>query len=107
MPDLPPIHRLAGYDQLQAQKKSEETTRQRSKSKVYDHTWRKWRKSYLARNPLCVECQRETVITEATDLHHIVDISVAPNRKFDETNIQPLCHSHHSKITAKEHWRNV
>jgi 5-methylcytosine-specific restriction protein A len=52
----------------------------------------------LRRFPWCVVCQAEGKTTRATDVDHIV-----PRRQGgtdDQSNLMPLCHSHHSQKTA-------
>lgn len=54
----------------------------------------------LRSDPLCVLCLAEGRTTLATDVDHIV-----PRRQggSDEaSNLQPLCHSHHSQKTGRE-----
>ena len=66
-------------------------------SRGYDHTWRKRRLMFLRAHPLCVLCAEEGRTTAATDVDHIV-----PKRDGggdEEGNLQPLCHSHHSRKT--------
>ena len=55
------------------------------------HKWRKFRKNYLAENPLCVKCGRA-----ATRLDHIVPLKFKKATMediFDESNLQSLCAS--------------
>jgi 5-methylcytosine-specific restriction enzyme A len=49
-----------------------------------------------------VHCQSRNRITVATDVDHIVQLRVAPERKYDETNLQALCKPCHSTKTASE-----
>lgn len=39
---------------------------------------------------------------EAVEVDHITPLRVAPQRKYDLTNLQGLCKSHHSRKTAAE-----
>lgn len=73
----------------------------------YGATWRKKRRAYLQRNPLCVECLRQGRVKPATDVDHI--ISRRRGGTDDESNLQALCHSCHSRKTNREDgggWRN-
>ena len=57
----------------------------------YDRAvWKRLRKRILAANPLCVYCKREGVNEKATDVDHIVPLSMG-GRRFDPANLQPLC----------------
>jgi len=73
-----------------------------STKRGYDYRWQKTRKGYLENHPLCVHCEAEGRITAANEVDHIIPIQIAPMRKYDRTNWQPLCKSHHSKKTAKD-----
>lgn len=65
----------------------------------YDRTWQKLREMQLRREPLCRECVKQNILTVATDVDHIV-----PKKrggKDELSNLQSLCHSHHSEKTFK------
>jgi len=64
--------------------------------------WRRIRANYLRRHPVCEEagCTRE-----ATDVHHKVDRS--EGGRSDDSNLEALCHSHHSSVTASRQVRVV
>lgn len=66
----------------------------------YGAAWRRKRAAHLRREPLCRECAGENRVTEATDVDHI--ISRARGGSEDDSNLQSLCHSHHSRKTARE-----
>lgn len=66
----------------------------------YGHTWRKFRQEFLKARPWCEwpgGCGEK-----ATDVHHLDGQGPKGPRGFDPANLQPLCHSHHSQITARE-----
>jgi 5-methylcytosine-specific restriction protein A len=69
---------------------------------VYDRDWKRLRNAFIRSNPLCVECEKDNKIIEATDVDHITPIAIAPHRRLDSTNLQSLCHSCHSKKTSQE-----
>ncbi|RMG98277.1 MAG: HNH endonuclease [Chloroflexi bacterium] len=59
----------------------------------YGYQWRKIRDDFLERHPICVVCG-----DVATDVDHII-----PRRQGgtdDDSNLQSLCHSCHSRKTA-------
>lgn len=69
----------------------------------YNSRWRRYREWYLKQHPLCVQCQKEGRLIPATDVDHIIPVSGPDDPLFwDEKNHQALCHSCHSRKTAKE-----
>lgn len=67
----------------------------------YDAKWEKFRKRFLRENPLCEDCLKERTLTPATDVHHIIKLRDAPERKFDKNNLMALCHKCHSARTKR------
>ncbi|WP_409076640.1 HNH endonuclease [Nitratireductor rhodophyticola] len=63
----------------------------------YDAAWRKVRGEHLAANPRCVECGGK-----ATHVDHIQSVREAPRRRLDRTNLRSMCHSCHSRRTARD-----
>ena len=45
------------------------------------------------RNPLCVMCEREGKVTQATEFDHIMPLCDGGSES--EANLQGLCHAHH------------
>ena len=66
----------------------------------YDYRWRKLRAMYIAKHPLCAECESAGRLTPATEVHHIV--AVADGGSDRDENLQPLCKSCHSRKTSEE-----
>ena len=66
----------------------------------YDSRWRKARKLFLERNPLCVECRKEGRLTPATVVDHIIPHRGDRKLFWDESNWQPLCKEHHDRKTG-------
>ncbi len=88
-----------------AQRQKEQDSKRASAYKRgYDRTWGKARKMYLARNPLCAECQRRKKkrIEAATEVDHIIPHKGNMVLFWDENNWQGLCKQCHSEKTAKE-----
>lgn len=70
--------------------------------------WRKCRAYKLSLNPLCEQCVERDEITEATQVHHIVDRADRPDLEYELSNLQALCAPCHSKITSSKgggRWR--
>ena len=71
----------------------------------YSHRWQIVRKQFLAKHPICVECERAGTLTPATIVDHI-----RPHRGdkvlfWDEKNWQPLCKKCHDRKTRLEDQR--
>jgi 5-methylcytosine-specific restriction protein A len=66
----------------------------------YGRRWEHLRELFLAKHPLCADCQTAGKFTSATEVHHI--ISVARGGSDREENLMPLCKSCHSKRTYRE-----
>ena len=92
-------------------KRKKEEDKERDKARLssaergYDGKWRKSRKIFLQQNPLCVECLKEGVITEATVVDHIIPHKGDKRLFWDRRNWQALCKKHHDIKTAKEDGR--
>jgi len=63
-------------------------------SNIYDKRWQRLRAYFLMHHPYCVICGKK-----ATDVDHKKTVRVAPHLKYVESNLQSLCHSHHSLVT--------
>jgi len=74
-------------------------------SRGYDARWRRLRKMYLAANPICVDPFNDHPgqVVLATDVDHKVSKSKGGTSRWD--NLESLCHTCHSKKTAKEDGR--
>jgi len=72
-----------------------------SDSRGYDSKRRRFRLDYLRRNPLCLDCLDQDRVTAATEPHHLIKLKIEPDRKYNETNLRPLCHECHSIRTAR------
>lgn len=66
----------------------------------YDSKWRKARTRFLSINQLCVECYKDSKLTVATVVDHIIPHKGDYKLFWDETNWQPLCKRHHDTKTA-------
>ena len=64
--------------------------------------WLKLRKWFLARNPICAECQRRGRITAANEVHHLKPKADFPELALVAENLEALCKSCHSRMTRRE-----
>jgi 5-methylcytosine-specific restriction protein A len=57
----------------------------------YDRDWFKLRAEVLREEPNCRHCALAAKTTRATVVDHIEPIRIAPERRLDRDNLQPLC----------------
>ena len=69
--------------------------------------WKQLRLDHLAKEPLCVYCQREGKITPATVVDHIKAHKGDLNLFYDPNNLQSLCKVHHDSSKQKAGTKNV
>lgn len=69
--------------------------------------WRTLRSEQLLHEPWCRICAKHGLRTRATDVDHIVDHKGDWARFTDADNLQSLCHSCHSRKTAKDMAKNA
>jgi 5-methylcytosine-specific restriction protein A len=67
----------------------------------YDSRWQKARLGFLARNPLCVECERRGELTPASVVDHIEPHRGNVGLFWDVRNWQALCKRCHDRKTAR------
>ena len=68
--------------------------------------WKRLRGDQLLREPFCRECGRRGFRRRATDVDHIRDHKGDWAVFTDAANLESLCHSCHSRKTARELWQN-
>ena len=74
-----------------------------SRDFYHSKDWRMARAAALARdNYLCVECVSQGRIAEAHAVDHIVPLRVDWSLRFEQSNLQSLCHPCHSSKTRHE-----
>lgn len=66
--------------------------------KRYGRSWKRIRDRYIAAHPLCEECKKDSMLTLAEEVHHILPLSKGGTHCDD--NLMSLCTSCHSRITA-------
>lgn len=98
-------------DERYCKKHKQETEKTYGKScRPYSHLynssrWRKLRRQFLIKHPLCAECRRLGVINPSRVVDHIKPHQGDESLFWDETNLQALCKSCHDRKTAKEDGR--
>ncbi len=79
--------------------------RKSAATRGYDRRWRKARKAFLARHPLCAMCEAQGRLTQATVVDHIVPHQGNRSLFWDRDNWQPLCDNHHASAKQREEVR--
>jgi 5-methylcytosine-specific restriction protein A len=64
--------------------------------------WLNLRKWFLARNPICAECDRKGRVTAANEVHHLKPKADFPELALVAENLEALCKSCHSRLTRRE-----
>lgn len=75
-----------------------ERTRGSAAKRGYDRVWEKRRREYLEKEPIC---EHPDCSELATDVNH--KDGAGPHGDNSDDNLEALCHSHHSQVTAKQH----
>jgi len=65
----------------------------------YGRHWEKVRDLYIARHPLCEDCEAEGKLVPAAHVHHILPLTEGGTHA--EENLRALCLPCHSKITMQ------
>lgn len=68
--------------------------------------WAQLRGDQLLLEPFCRECARKGLRVWATDVDHVMDHKGNWAIFTDPNNLESLCHSCHSRKTARESWQN-
>lgn len=69
--------------------------------------WKQLRAAQLLREPFCRACARQGLRVPAEDVDHIRDHKGDWALFTDPANLESLCHSCHSRKTARELWQNT
>ena len=84
-------------------KKPSSYRKQQRQSMYSKSEYRKLRDWYYQCHPICEDCQRIGLLTEAKDIHHVMspyDPNISPaesyRRLMDENNLVSLCRYHHN-----------
>lgn len=76
--------------------------RENADRRGYGSRWRRARKMFLNSHPLCVECQKNGVLTTANVVDHIIPHKGDYDLFWNENNWQPLCKRCHDRKTVLE-----
>lgn len=87
--------------ELRTGKKHPSDGRKSSCKRGYGRDWQRFRRDYLAMNPMCEDCKGEKRTTAAQELHHIKKVKDRPDLRLDPDNVMGLCKSHHSIRTKR------
>lgn len=74
---------------------------------MYNSRWAKARLTFLARNPLCVFCQKEGRLRQATVVDHVIPHKGDRTLFWDSDNWQSLCQMHHSGSKQRMEARRI
>ena len=85
---------------LQHMEFSSDRMRGGADARGYNAEWRRARKAFLQKHPLCVQCLKEGFITPATVVDHIIPHRGDGKLFWDENNWQPLCKDCHDQKTG-------
>lgn len=103
MPQRPSIHRPVGRRDKRERDRDTDRKRDPAIRALYASArWQRARQMFLARHPLCAECQRQGRVTPANTVDHIIPHRGDPERFWDQDGWQPLCAPCHSRKTAAE-----
>ena len=91
-PELTRQHKCAKH------RAESEAKRGTATERGYGTEWKQIRASYLERHPYCQD--PEGCIARATDVHHLD--GEGPFGDNSDSNLEGLCHTHHSQRTAAE-----
>ena len=97
MPTSARTHRAQGRSPIKSHA-SNEDRRDSASRRGYDRKWQRLRRWFLARHPVCQECECHGRAEAATEVHHIAPLSDGGSRLREE-NLQALCKSCHSRKT--------
>ena len=112
MPNSAPIFKLGGkggkayvahpakISELQKKRRGKDN-RPSAHQRGYNHKWRRERKRFLAKNPICRICEDEGYVKSASVVDHIVPHRGDQKLFWDKSNWQPLCQRCHNAKTAR------
>lgn len=97
-PELTESPRCEAHDRRA--RREREAGRPSATARGYDAEWRRTRAAFLQSHPICED--PEVCIEPATDVDHVDGLGPKGPRGHDPNNLRALCHSHHSRRTARD-----
>lgn len=83
-------------------KAAREEKRESSHARGYSSQWRKARIGYLAKHPLCCECNKQGLVVAANVVDHVIPHQGNKALFWNSDNWQALCKQCHDRKTARE-----
>lgn len=80
--------------------KAQDAERGSSAARGYDSKWQKARVGFLRLHPLCAQCERDGLVTEANEVDHIIPHKGDRALFWNRDNWQSLCKPCHGRKTA-------
>ena len=102
MPTKPPLHRPPGAKSPAEVKRKLDRQRPSAAQRGYGSRWRRARKAFLRRHPLCGRCREVGGLEASTVVDHIVPHRGDHSLFWDEANWAALCKRCHDRKTARE-----
>ena len=106
MPSKPPKHsdkmRQAHPWRYQGSQQQQDRARGSATQRGYGSRWRRARRTFLKKHPLCVYCLNAGRTQLATVVDHIVPHKGDKVLFWDKKNWQPLCQHCHDSVKRRE-----
>lgn len=99
MPQRPPTlqpRRPKGAGSQLTNKQHYDRFRGGARARGYDSRWERVRLQHAMDEPLCRHCAERGLVVGMDMVDHIIPISVAPDRRLDDSNLQSLCNACHA-----------
>jgi 5-methylcytosine-specific restriction protein A len=90
------------YDKAIGKEYSQRRDQTEPRRWIHSPRWRKSREIHLRQYPLCVACERQGMITGATQVDHVIPHKGDYKLFWDQSNWQSICEPCHSRKTAAE-----
>lgn len=64
----------------------------------YGSDWARLSKRIRTERPLCQVCQAQGKVTAATEVHHLLPITLSPHLRLEPTNLLSVCRVCHEEL---------